>query len=105
MQQIEVYKSPWYICMILGGLWNCTILLQSHYHLLSTRSMRYVCNSRSDISFSIGLVSRYMSEPKVSHMKAVKRILRYLKGSINYEILFPRDSESKKTMVTCYSNA
>lgn len=44
------------------------------------RSMRYVCNSRSDIGFSVGLVRRYMSGSKVSHMKATRRILSYLKG-------------------------
>ncbi|XP_058784993.1 uncharacterized mitochondrial protein AtMg00810-like [Vicia villosa] len=65
-------------------------------------SLRYVCNKRPDISFSIRLVSRYMSEPKVSHKKVVKRILRYLKESINYGILFPRDSESKEAIVTYY---
>ncbi|MCI65780.1 hypothetical protein A2U01_0087038, partial [Trifolium medium] len=55
--------------------------------------------------FSDGLVSRYMSEPRVSHMKAARRILRYSKGSINYGILFPRDSKSKEATVTCYSDA
>lgn len=43
------------------------------------RSLRYVCNNRPDIGFSVGLVIRYMDEPKVSHMKAARRIPRYLK--------------------------
>ncbi|XP_050919391.1 uncharacterized mitochondrial protein AtMg00810-like [Lathyrus oleraceus] len=68
-------------------------------------SLRYVYNSRPDIGFSVGLVSRYMSEPKVSHMKAARRILRYMKGSINCGIWFPRDSESKEVVVNCYSDA
>ena len=38
-------------------------------------SLRYLCNSRPDIGFAVGLVSRYMSEPRVSHMKAARRIL------------------------------
>ena len=46
-------------------------------------SLRYMCNSRVDIGFLVGLVSRYMDEPKVSHMKTARRILRYLKGSMN----------------------
>lgn len=58
-------------------------------------SLIYVCNSQPDISFSIRLVSRYISEPRVSHMKAAMKILRYLRGLINYEILFLRNSESK----------
>ncbi|XP_050888526.1 secreted RxLR effector protein 161-like [Lathyrus oleraceus] len=38
-------------------------------------------------------------------MKAARRILRCLKGSTNYRILFRRDSERKEAIVTCYSNA
>ncbi|XP_058752128.1 secreted RxLR effector protein 161-like [Vicia villosa] len=67
-------------------------------------SLRYVCNSGSVIGFTIGLLSRYMSEPRVSHMKTARRILRYLKRSIDYGILFQRDSEGEEATVTCFSN-
>ncbi|XP_058734028.1 secreted RxLR effector protein 161-like [Vicia villosa] len=46
-----------------------------------------------------------MSEPRASHMKAARRILRYLKGSIDYGILFRRDSEDREATITCYSDA
>ena len=36
--------------------------------------------SRSDISYAVRVVSRYQSNPGKEHWKAVKRILRYLKG-------------------------
>jgi hypothetical protein len=68
-------------------------------------SMIYVCNSQSNIDFSVKLVSRHMSEPNVSHMNVARRILKYLKESTNYRILFRRDSERKEDMVTCYSDA
>lgn len=42
-------------------------------------SLIYACKSRPDIGFSVGLVIIYTSEPMVSHMKVVRRILRYLK--------------------------
>ncbi|XP_058746724.1 uncharacterized protein LOC131619669 [Vicia villosa] len=45
------------------------------------RYLRYVCNSIPDIGFSAGLVSRYMDEPNVSHMKVGRRIQGYLTGS------------------------
>ncbi|XP_058776066.1 secreted RxLR effector protein 161-like [Vicia villosa] len=64
--------------------------------------LRYVCNNRLDIGFRVVLMSRYMSEPRVSHMKAARRIIRYLKGSINYGVLFRRDSEGKEATVTCF---
>ena len=43
-------------------------------------SLRYVYNSQPDIGVIVGLVGRYMSEPRVSHMKAARRILKCLKG-------------------------
>lgn len=67
-------------------------------------SLRYVCNRRIDICFSVELVRRYMDEPKVSHMKDIKRIMIYLKGSLNCGILFPQESEGKEVMMNCYSN-
>jgi len=67
-------------------------------------SLRYVCNSRPDIGFIVGLVSRYMSEPRVSHMKAARRILRYLKGLIEYGILFRQDYEGEEATITYFSN-
>ncbi|XP_014490527.1 uncharacterized protein LOC106753252 [Vigna radiata var. radiata] len=47
-------------------------------------SLRYVCNSRPDISYGVGILSRFMNEPRQSHMSAAKHILRYLKGMIHY---------------------
>lgn len=51
-------------------------------------SLSYAFNNRPAIGFSVGLVNGYMGELRVSHMKAVRRILIYLKGSLNYGILF-----------------
>jgi hypothetical protein len=44
--------------------------------------------TRFDISYSVGLVSRFMSEPSPDHWKAVKRIFRYLNESKLYSITF-----------------
>ena len=41
-------------------------------------SLLYLCASRPDSVFSVGLCARFQSNPKESHMTAVKRILRYL---------------------------
>jgi Reverse transcriptase (RNA-dependent DNA polymerase) len=40
------------------------------------------------ISFAVGMVSRYQANPGLSHWKAVKRILRYLKGTADYSLCF-----------------
>ena len=44
--------------------------------------------TRPDICYAVGLVSRYQSNPGQAHWKAVKRILRYLKGTANYTICY-----------------
>ena len=59
-------------------------------------SLRYLCNTMPDIAYSVGLISRVMQAPKVPHMMAAKRILRYVKGTTDYGILLPsggRDSD------------
>jgi Reverse transcriptase (RNA-dependent DNA polymerase) len=41
----------------------------------------YLCHTRSNIAHTVSVVSRYMHDPREQHMKAVRRILRYIKGS------------------------
>ena len=43
-------------------------------------SLLYLTASRPDIMFSVCLCARFQSNPKESHLNAVKRILKYLKG-------------------------
>ena len=52
-------------------------------------SLLYLTASRPDIVFSVGLCARFQSCPKESHLKAVKRILRYLKGTMNLVLWYP----------------
>ena len=53
-------------------------------------SLFYLTTSRPDISFSVGLCARFQSNPKESHLTAVKRILRYLKGTDDLCLYYPR---------------
>ncbi|KAJ9557700.1 LOW QUALITY PROTEIN: hypothetical protein OSB04_012314 [Centaurea solstitialis] len=46
-------------------------------------SLLYLTASRPDIMYSTCLCARYQAEPKESHLTAVKRIFRYLKGTPN----------------------
>jgi hypothetical protein len=49
-------------------------------------SLLYLTHTCLDLSFVIGLVSRYMQTPHGSHWKAAKRILRYVGGTFQLEI-------------------
>jgi hypothetical protein len=58
------------------------------YHFL-VGSLIYVTNTRPDVCYAISCVAKYMASPKQAHFQAAKRILRYLKGTVNYGLLFP----------------
>ena len=65
-------------------------------------SLLYITASRPDIMFSVCLCARYQSDPKESHIKAVKRIFRYLKHTSDYELFYPKNSSFE---LTSYSDA
>ena len=52
-----------------------------------------VC-TRPDISHAIGVVSKYMANPRKEHWNAVKWVLRYLRGTSDCCITFNRTSDS-----------
>ena len=41
-----------------------------------------------DITFSVGIISQFMERPCVGYMAAAKRILRYVKGTLNHGLLY-----------------
>ncbi|PNX67455.1 copia-type polyprotein, partial [Trifolium pratense] len=52
--------------------------------------LMYLLATRPDLAFSVCLVARYMERPTEIHMAAVKRILRYLKGTVSYGLWYER---------------
>ncbi|GJR49981.1 putative ribonuclease H-like domain-containing protein [Tanacetum coccineum] len=55
-------------------------------------SLMYLTSSRPDIMFAVYACARYQVNPKVSHLYAVKRIFRYLKGQPKLGLWYPKDS-------------
>ncbi|GKB39050.1 hypothetical protein Tco_0883992 [Tanacetum coccineum] len=53
-------------------------------------SLMYLTASRPDIQFSTCLCARYQANPKESHLIAVKRIFRYLKGTPSLGLWYPK---------------
>jgi hypothetical protein len=58
-------------------------------------SLRYLTCTRPDILFGVGLISRYMESPTTTHMKTAKRILRYIKGTLDYGLFYSPSNEFK----------
>ncbi|WVZ78040.1 hypothetical protein U9M48_025815, partial [Paspalum notatum var. saurae] len=53
-------------------------------------SLRYLIHTRPDLAFSIGYVSRFMQRPTTEHQQAVKRIIRYVAGTLDHGLYYPR---------------
>ncbi|CAL5331079.1 unnamed protein product [Camellia sinensis] len=53
-------------------------------------SLMYLTSTRPDIMHAVSLISRYMENPTEMHLKAAKRIFRYLKGTSDFGILYKR---------------
>jgi len=52
-------------------------------------SLLYLTTSRPNVMFVVCLCARYQANPKESHLKAAKRILKYLKGTTNVGLRYP----------------
>ena len=52
----------------------------------------YLTASRPDIAFSVCVCSRFQSNPKVSHLNAVKKIIKYVGGTCDYGLFYSKES-------------
>jgi hypothetical protein len=62
-------------------------LTQNNYWSI-IKSLMYLTYIRSDIAFVLGVASRFMEDPRCSHLKVVKRILIYVKGIEDPELFY-----------------
>ncbi|GKA09506.1 zinc finger, CCHC-type containing protein [Tanacetum coccineum] len=58
-------------------------------------SLRYLLHTRPDLSYSVGLLSRFMQDPKDHHLKAVKQVIRYIKGTKEHGIIYKKEGGCK----------
>ncbi|GJW28779.1 putative ribonuclease H-like domain-containing protein, partial [Tanacetum coccineum] len=63
-----------------------------HLYRSMIGSLMYLTTSRHDIMFAVCACARFQVTPKTSHLHAVKRIFRYLKGQPKLGLWYPRDS-------------
>ncbi|OMO69396.1 Integrase, catalytic core [Corchorus capsularis] len=56
-------------------------------------SLRYLISTRADILYGVGLVSRYMESPTTMHLDAAKRILRYIKGTLDFGLFYSTSND------------
>lgn len=59
--------------------------------------------TRPDISYAVGYISRFMENPNQQHVKAVKRVIKYIKGTTDYGIIFK--CNQKNFVLSVFSDA
>nr|GFA31844.1 retrovirus-related Pol polyprotein from transposon TNT 1-94 [Tanacetum cinerariifolium] len=68
----------------------------SHYRgMIGT--LLYLTASRPDLQFAICMYAWYQARPTEKHLHAVKRIFRYLRGTVNWGQWYPKDSSISLT--------
>ncbi|KAL6506198.1 hypothetical protein OROGR_024379 [Orobanche gracilis] len=82
-------------------------------------SLLYLTASRPDIQFAVGVCARYQVAPKESHFTTAKRIIKYVKGTVDVGLWYPKEGgfdlvgysdsdlggcklDRKSTSVTCH---
>jgi hypothetical protein len=56
-------------------------------------SLMYLTTTRPYIMYAVSLISRFMENPKISHWKVGKRILRYIAGTTDYGIWYSNSED------------
>ncbi|KAG8481269.1 hypothetical protein CXB51_026034 [Gossypium anomalum] len=57
----------------------------------------YLTATRPDIMFGVSLLSRFMDCCNMIHLKTAKKILRYIRGTLNHGVMFKKENELKLT--------
>jgi hypothetical protein len=65
--------------------------------------LRYLLHTRPDLSYSVGVLSRFMEKPTVLHSRAVKQVLRYLQGTVSFGLVYTQGGGDEK--LTGYSDS
>jgi hypothetical protein len=65
-------------------------------------SLLYLCASRLDIMLSVCMCARFQADPKEVHLRAVKRILRYLVHTPKFGLWYPKGSPTKGDIEIAY---
>ncbi|GKD31460.1 retrovirus-related pol polyprotein from transposon TNT 1-94 [Tanacetum coccineum] len=65
-------------------------------------TLMYLTASRPDLTFVVCMCARYQAKPTKKHLHAIKRIFKYLRGTINRGLRYPKDSS---IALTAYADA
>ncbi|GKA82446.1 retrovirus-related pol polyprotein from transposon TNT 1-94 [Tanacetum coccineum] len=65
-------------------------------------SLMYLSANRPDLVFAVCMCARYQAKPTKNHLEAIKRVFRYLRGTINWGLWYLKDTAMA---LTAYADA
>nr|GEU90132.1 retrovirus-related Pol polyprotein from transposon TNT 1-94 [Tanacetum cinerariifolium] len=74
---------------------------QTRFHSM-VGSLMYLTANMPDLVFAVCMCARYQASPTKKHLEALKRVFRYLKGTINWRLWYPKDTAMA---LTAYADA
>jgi hypothetical protein len=80
LEESNPSRTPMELRLQLSKTRDTPAVDSTNYHNI-IGSLCYLVNTRPDLAYSVGYVSRFMEAPREEHLAAVKRILRYLAGT------------------------
>ncbi|GKA26407.1 hypothetical protein Tco_0712516 [Tanacetum coccineum] len=82
-------ENPYVLRYKLAEVKSVSLVISTKYRGM-IGSLLYLTASRPDIMFSVFLCARFQEAPKTSHLEAVKRIFRYIKGTTHLGLWYPK---------------
>ena len=73
--------------------------VDSTYYRSLLGRLRYLTNTRPDLVYSTGILCRFMEQPTTEHMVGLKRVLRYVNGTINLGLIYDKKQRSEVSLV------
>ena len=91
--------------LVSGDLRNCQQLDVSDHNLyrqIVGKLMYAMVGSRPDIAHALSLLGRYSAAPNEFHLEMAKRVLAYIKGTVNYRLHYNRGSRNDQPLLLGY---
>ena len=70
------------------------------YYKQVVGSLMYLTTTRPDLMFVVSIISRYMENPPELHLQTAKRVLRYLRGTIDFGIFYRKGGDDELVAYT-----
>jgi len=71
-------------------------VMQNIPYLNAVGTLQYLATSTCpDISYAVGVLARFNTNPGIKHWKAVKHLFQYLKGSLDYKLVYAHTDSSQ----------